>query len=87
MYAFPEMLIPAAKEAGIAVPEDVNNYDKEQFPHWFVYTALQLGAPLSYMGVHIDNAKIIAGIDADKLKTMMWDDSKKLGFDRDYPSP
>ena len=87
MFAFAEMLVPAAKAAGIKLPEDVNNYNKNEFPHWFIYTALQLGAPMPYMSAHIDNAKIIAGIPEDKLKTMVLSDFEALGINIGYPTP
>jgi len=87
MFAFAEMLVPAAKQANMKIPPDVNNYDKNEYPHWHVFTALQLGAPMSHMSVHFDNAKIIADIPKDKLKTMLLSDFEELGVDRDYPTP
>lgn len=85
MIAFPSMLASAAIKAGMKVPpEDRLEGDldgiKEEFPHWFVYCMLQLCRPIAW-GDHWENAKIIAAIPEDQLKTMTEDDFRKLVFD------
>jgi hypothetical protein len=84
MIAFPEMLEAAAREAGISVPEDVEHYDskkaKEAHPHFFVFCELQLGRAMGSWTEHWDNAKIIARIPIEKLKTMKLQDFLALGL-------
>lgn len=82
MFAFPGMLTDAAQEAGIETPENVDSddFDKEKYPHWHVFCALQLGQPMPYAGVHYDNAKVIGGISLDEIKTMTVDDFIAKGF-------
>lgn len=70
MLAFPDMLIDAAYKAGIAIPENINNYDRNEFPHFYVFCYLQLGRPVRYHGEHWDNAKVIANIPVERLKVM-----------------
>jgi hypothetical protein len=76
MIVFPNMLVPAAKEAGMPVPE--NTHDME-YPHFYVYCMLQLCRPVSW-GNHWKNAKIIAAVPKEKLMTMTEKDFNKLGF-------
>lgn len=82
MIAFPSMLIPAAREAKMPCPDDVEDiadFDKNQYPHFFVYCMLQLCRPIGW-GNHWNNAKIIARVPEENLKTMSEEDFIKLGF-------
>lgn len=67
MLAFPAMLIPAATEAGMPVPEDADNYDSNEFPHFYVFCAVQLGRPMN-PGEHWDNAKVIAAVPEEVIR-------------------
>lgn len=70
MLCFPSMLVQAAKDAGMKVPEiDVDNeeYDREQFPHWWVFCVLQLDTAMS-AGAHWENAKVVAAIPEDEIR-------------------
>lgn len=69
MMAFPSMIAPAAEGAGMAVPPDPDNYDKEEYPHFFVFCQVQLGVPMQ-PNDHWENAKVIAKIPTDELKTL-----------------
>lgn len=71
-------LLDAARRAGMKVPPNPDKFDKEQYPHFFVFCSLQLGRKLPYPTAHFDNAlvimsvgdeKDIKGIDAHKLLT------------------
>ena len=87
MIAFPEMLVDSATKAGIKVPSDVTEYDKNTYPHWYVFCTLQLGQPMPYWSVHYDNAKVIAGISDDKLKKLTLDEVVALGFNIAFQIP
>lgn len=67
MFAFPEMLRKPAETAGIAVPADTEHYKPSDFPHWFVYVNMQLGASMPFPGAPWDNAKLIASYDIKKI--------------------
>ncbi|RJQ30280.1 hypothetical protein C4565_00415 [Candidatus Parcubacteria bacterium] len=84
---FPEMLVEPAKKAGMKVPKDVDNYDQEKYPHFFVYCTMQLGTPMPFPGCHWDNAKIVASIPVDKIKKVTVFDLKEMGFAVGHPIP
>lgn len=86
--AFPNMLATAAEQAGMKVPsgkgvnlDDYGTWDKEAYPHFFIYCQLQLGRAIR-LGEHWENAKIIATIPEEKLKLMTIDEFRELGV---YP--
>lgn len=81
--AFAEMLLEPAHSAGIKTPPDANKYNKEEFPHWHVYTLVQLGAPMAHASVHWDNANAIAKIPEDRIRTLTTDDLDEYGVS--YP--
>ena len=68
MVAFPTMLVAPAKDAGIEVPDDLDNYDKELYPHFFVFCVVQLGRPMPHPSAHFDNAKIIGKISLNAIR-------------------
>lgn len=81
MISNPRMIEQAARDAGMKVPPDVTeDYDKEEYPHWAVYCTLQLGVPVRW-GNHWKNARIIAQVPEEKIKTMTVRDFEDLGFD------
>jgi hypothetical protein len=80
MLAFKGMLVPSAEAAGIKLPDDLENYDKEQYPHWAVYCSTQLGSPMPYPAAHWDNANTIASIPDNKIKTITFEELEKLGL-------
>lgn len=78
MMAFPAMLIGAAEQAGIAIPPDVDNFDKNQFVHFYILCQTQLCRPMDF-GEHFDSAKQLAKLDAEQLKTMTVDQLEAAG--------
>lgn len=70
MFMLDEMLVRFARDADIAVPPDLDEYDKEQFPHWEVYAAMQLGRPISGESPLL-NAQVIAAIPDDRIRKVM----------------
>lgn len=81
MIAFSGLLVQPAKNAGIKVPKDPDDYDQAKFPHWHVYVTLQVGRRLPSPRSHWENAKVIAAIPAKKIKTVTYGDVCELGFD------
>ena len=79
MIAFPSMIVDAAKNAGIKIPSDLDDFDKNEFPHWYVFCALQLGRPMR-PGAQWDNAKVLAELSEDKIKSMTFEDFEQAGF-------
>jgi hypothetical protein len=89
MIAFPGMLVSSAKDASMSVPPDVDDWDnrKEQFPHFWAFCMMQLGAPMPYPGVAFDNAKVIADIPLEALMTLSVNQIVERGFNIGYPIP
>lgn len=72
---FAGMLRPPAEAAGIKVPigEDGKvdeNYKPQEYPHWHVYCAIQLGAALPSWDAPWENARIIGRLTDDEVKTV-----------------
>lgn len=85
MIAFPGMLLGPAHEAGIKTPpdnvvDDDNKFDPQEYPHWMVFCNLQLGSSMPTPTAHWENAKVIAAIPEDKIRTMTYQDIMELGF-------
>lgn len=78
------LLIDPALKAGIKVPDDITTYDPEEYPHWDIYCVVQLELNSNS---NFTNAKIIAKISEDKLKTLTWKELLKLGFEVNIPIP
>lgn len=79
MLAYPEMLIDAAKQAGMRCPTDgkpieVDEGLKARFPHFWVFCVLQLVRPVTYHGEHWENAKVIATIPLPRMLKMTFAD-------------
>jgi hypothetical protein len=74
------MLKQAAIEADMKIPDDLDNYYRDNYPHWWVYCYLQLDVPITW-GNHWKNAKIIVSIPEDKIKKMTAFDIFDMGFD------
>ena len=79
MMVFPSMIAEAAKRAGMQLPEDIEEFDANQFPHWRVYCNVQLGCAVTW-GNHWENAKIIAAIPEAELKTLTYWQLEERGF-------
>lgn len=80
MKAFPDMIVPAAKEAGIKVPSDLENFEPKQFPHWTVFSRMQLGQPMPYPTVDWDNARVVAKLNKEKVKKITPKQLIEAGF-------
>jgi hypothetical protein len=81
MIAFAGMLVAAAEEAGMKVPEDPDNFDQEEFPHFDIFCKVQLGASMPSMSAHWNNAKLIAGLSDEKIKTITYTEILEEGLE------
>jgi hypothetical protein len=87
MIAFDEMLVKPAEEAGIKVPSDLENYDANEYPHWKVFCNVQLGSPMPNWTAHWENAKMVAGVSTDKIKTIKMSELMELGLQIGFSTP
>lgn len=85
MLAFQSLIHKAATDAGMKVPpsdlldKDSEAWNGDDYPHFMVFCNMQLGVPMQ-PGDHWQNAKVIAAISDDKIKTIMYREILALGF-------
>lgn len=81
MLAFPSMLIPAAEQAGMPIPDlsVKDEYNQDDFPHFAVFCAVQLGRAMDW-DEPWENAKVIATIPKDKIKSVTLDELITAGL-------
>ena len=83
MIAHPTLLVGPCNEAGIKVPEnpaDLDGYDPDEYPHWDVFLGVQLGRPMPEPTSHWKNAKLIAELNDDEIRTITVNDLLKRGL-------
>lgn len=81
MLAFPGMIAGAAKEAGIKIPESPDeNFDPNEFPHFFVFCKMQLERRMTGPNEHWENAKVIAAVSEEEIKTITPSQLIERGF-------
>lgn len=68
MIVFASILASTAREAGIKVPDDPEKLDSKKYPHWNVF----LGASLPRWAALLNNAKLIASISDEEIKTITY---------------
>lgn len=75
----PDMMMEFAEQAGIKVPQNAKDFDKKEYPHFFVYLICSLGYAYSDYQ-HELNAEVVAKIPEDKIQEVTPEDLEKLGF-------
>jgi hypothetical protein len=70
MICFPEGLVGPAEQAGIKVPDDLESFDANAFPHWHVYCSAQLGSPMPSPDSHWRNATLVGAIPEEAIRTI-----------------
>jgi hypothetical protein len=80
MIAFPEMLIEAAEKAGMKVPPNPEDFDRTDFMHFFVFAAVQVGAPMPYPDAHWHNAELIAQIPDSEIELVTYQELLDRGL-------
>lgn len=71
-----ESLIGVAKQVGIAVPDDTSNDAK--YPHWRLFCMIQLERPINSDDALLHNAKVIAAIPKNKIRSIVFGDISNL---------
>lgn len=87
MIVFPEVLRLPAEQAGIQCPDDLENYDPDEFPYWHVYSLVQLGAPLPSWSSHYENAKVVVSVPKERIAEVTFKDLEEMGLEVGYPIP
>ena len=86
MLIFPGMLIDPARRAGMAVPDNPDNFEASQYPHFTVFCNYQLGRSM-LPGDHWENAKVIANLALDKVTTITYKELEDMVYGQsNYPT-
>lgn len=89
MICFEGLLVAPAKEAGILTPPDElldaaeesdPKWDSGEYPHFHAFCVLQLSRAMSSPDEHWQNAKIIAAITPEQIRTMTLQDFIEAGL-------
>jgi hypothetical protein len=72
-----ESLVHIAKQAGISVPENLYAC-KDEFPHWNLFCMIQLDRPVNSEDAPLHNAKIIASVEDDRIRSLKFGDIDNL---------
>ena len=78
MFIFPGMFYNHIKDSKLKMPEDFENYDPEEYPHFHVFILTHLGQPIDVAALE-DNANIIADIPENAIKSVTLNDLMEKG--------
>ena len=85
MIAFASLLEEPARQAGIPVPKNSDCFNAEKFPRFELFCKAQLGRAKTSANEHWENelwenAKVIAGLPEEVLKTITPEGLRAAGF-------
>lgn len=69
-----------AKDAGMLIPDNPENFDFEKYPHFSVYTQLVTGTALDYEQF-VKIAQVIADVPYNRIKKVTYEDLIEMGCD------
>ena len=94
MLVWPSLLIAPAKDAGMPCPESLGakidedteyGFSKTEFPHFAVFCKVQLGREMLSDTEHWENAKVVAAVSDEEIKTITIAQLVERGLS--YPLP
>lgn len=76
------MLISAAEHAGMKTPilDKNDQFNREEFPHFAVFCNAQLCRPMHSLNEHWENAKVIAEISDNEIRSVSIENLIGRGF-------
>lgn len=80
MIAFASLLEEPARQAGIPVPKNSDCFNAEKFPRFELFCKAQLGRAMTSANEHWENAKVIAGLPEEVLRTITPEGLRAAGF-------
>lgn len=75
-----EKLAEIAKEGGINVPENINDFDLDAHIPFVIFMTVQRGEEMPYESAALENAKMIAAIPAEEITTVTIEGLIDRGF-------
>lgn len=76
----PQKLADLAKEGGISVPADINDFFLGDHIHFVVFMTTHRGEEMPYPTAPVENAKLIASLTDEQVKSITIEDLIDLGF-------
>ena len=80
MIVFAFLLEEPARQAGIPVPKNSDCFNAEKFPRFELFCKAQLGRAMTSANELWENAKVIAGLPEEVLKTITPEGLRAAGF-------
>ena len=78
IFMFPGMFYNHIKNSKLKMPDDFENYNPEEYPHFHVFVLTHLGQPLDIAALE-DNANIIADISDENIQSVSFSDLLEMG--------
>lgn len=79
IFFFPGMVARHAVDAGIKTPENPDEpFNKEEYPHFEVFCAFSVATETNHEQMS-HNAKVIAGLTEDQVKSFTLEDFDRAG--------
>lgn len=80
MFIYEGMFESHIKDSKLKMPENFDEYNPEEYPHFHVFMIVHLGRPINVESLE-DNANIIAEISDEDIKTVTLEDLLSRGLD------
>lgn len=83
MFCFADMFRTHIKDSKLEMPEDFENYNPEEYPHFHVFMLTHLAQPICIEALE-ENANIIAEIPMENIKTVTYEQLEGMGVEFGY---
>lgn len=78
MITRPETLVEIAETARITVPTNLKDYDRSEYPYWYLFCQVQIDRPMPKEGSALVNACVVASIDPEDIRDTTFADIADL---------
>lgn len=78
-FAFAEMLRPHIQDSRLKLPDNLETFDPNEYPHFYVFKILHQAVPIETSSLE-DNANIIADLTEDEIRTATIQDLVNKGL-------
>ena len=79
VFCFPKMFANHIMDSDLKQPQDFDNYNPEEYPHFHVFMLLHLANPIDVMTLK-DNANIIAKVSDEEIKNITIEQLFNMGL-------
>ncbi|MDD4779180.1 MAG: hypothetical protein PHT02_01060 [Tissierellia bacterium] len=79
VFCFTGMFLNHIEGLGLKLPEDLDNYNPVEYPHYHVFMTLHLARPIDVSSLHY-NAELIANLSDEEIRTVTLESLINKGF-------